>query len=68
MMNWAEAEAEFKRVIALNPRSTHANSCVWNYLMTVGRFEEAAAIARQAVDLDPLSAYAIFQVVWGAQS
>jgi TolB-like protein/Tfp pilus assembly protein PilF len=62
--NWAEAEAEYTRGIALNPRSTHAILVYGNYLMTVGRFEESAAIARQAVDLDPLSAYAIFQVGW----
>jgi serine/threonine-protein kinase len=62
--DWAGAEAEYSRGLALNPSATHAILVYGNYLMTVGRFEQAAAIAKRAVELDPLSGYAIFQVGW----
>jgi serine/threonine-protein kinase len=62
--DWAGAEAEYSRGIALNPSAAHALLIYGNYLMTLGRFEQAGTIARRAVELDPLSAYAIFQVGW----
>ncbi len=53
--DWAGAEAEFKRAIALNPHSvaSHFQYCI--YLGNVGRLEEAIAASEQAVRLDPLS-------------
>ena len=53
--DWSGLEEEFKHAIELNPG--HAIAYLWysEYLMVVGRSEEAIAIARQAQEVDPLS-------------
>jgi TolB-like protein/DNA-binding winged helix-turn-helix (wHTH) protein/Flp pilus assembly protein TadD len=54
--DWAGAESEFKRAIALHPRYPTAHQ--WyaaHYLTPKGRLEEALAEMIQARDLDPLS-------------
>lgn len=54
--DWAGAESEFKRAIALNPRYTTAHQ--WyaaHYLTPKGRLEEALAEMSQARDIDPVS-------------
>jgi serine/threonine-protein kinase len=53
---WLAAEHDFKRAIHLNPGYPIAHH--WyaiNYLVPVGRFDEAAEQLRQALELDPLS-------------
>lgn len=52
--DWDGADEEFRRGIELNPRVTHALGMYGNYLMSMGRFSEAAEIARQAIERDPL--------------
>jgi tetratricopeptide (TPR) repeat protein len=54
-LNWAAAEREFKRGIALNPSCATVHFYYANYLVAVGRFEEALAEARWAQSLDPRS-------------
>ncbi len=53
--DWAEAEKEFKKAIALNP--SYATAHHWHsvYLTAMGRPEEAMAAIRRAQQLDPLS-------------
>jgi eukaryotic-like serine/threonine-protein kinase len=54
--DWASAERNFRRSLALDPNN--ANTHHWysgDYLLTVGRFDEAVAEARRARELDPLS-------------
>jgi tetratricopeptide (TPR) repeat protein len=55
------AEREFHRALALNPTYTQARC--WHALMflqaTAGRLDEGVEEARRAVELDPLSGYAI---------
>jgi eukaryotic-like serine/threonine-protein kinase len=53
--NWAGAELEFKRAIALNPNSATVRQRYGEFLTRLGRFEEAGAELRVAQDLDPLS-------------
>jgi len=53
--NWSGAEAEFKRAIELNPRSSEARRQYGWYLSVVGRHEEAIEEAELARELDPLS-------------
>lgn len=57
---WAEAEREFLRALELNPR--YLQNLDWYALFYVvcieGRFDEAIALAKRAVQYDPLSAYA----------
>ncbi len=54
--NWAEAERNFRRSLALDPNN--ANTHHWyngDYLLSVGRMDEAVREARRARELDPLS-------------
>jgi serine/threonine-protein kinase len=53
---WADAEREFQRALELNPR--HPDAYHWyaiNYLVPLGRFDEASQMLKDAADADPLS-------------
>jgi len=53
---WAEAEAEFRRALDLNPNSAQAHQWYGNlFLGPMGRHTEAIAELQRAVNLDPLS-------------
>lgn len=54
--NWEEAEKEFKRGIELNPNDPSSYSHYAMYLGVLGRFGEAVAAVKRAIELDPLSA------------
>ncbi|HZI76830.1 MAG TPA: tetratricopeptide repeat protein, partial [Gemmatimonadales bacterium] len=54
--DWPSADRNFKKSLALDPNN--ANTYHWyngDFLLTVGRTDEALALARRAKDLDPLS-------------
>ncbi|MGB7070692.1 MAG: tetratricopeptide repeat protein [Pyrinomonadaceae bacterium] len=53
--DWKESEIEFKRAIELNPN--YATSYHWYSILlrSLGRFDETAAVLKQAEKLDPLS-------------
>ena len=54
--DWPSAERNFRRSLALDPNN--ANTHHWysgHYLLTVGRNDDAVAMARRARELDPLS-------------
>jgi tetratricopeptide (TPR) repeat protein len=53
--NWPAAEREFRRAIALNPSDQHAHHMYANYLVAMGRLDEAIAERLRALELDPLS-------------
>lgn len=53
--NWDEAEAEFKRALALNPSLVEARYEYAWLLASIGRFAEAIVEAERAVHVDPLS-------------
>jgi DNA-binding winged helix-turn-helix (wHTH) protein/TolB-like protein/Flp pilus assembly protein TadD len=54
--DWPGAEAEFKRAIELNPNYSSAHYFyALNYLVPMGRLDEAAAQLRRARDLEPFS-------------
>jgi TolB-like protein/DNA-binding SARP family transcriptional activator len=53
--NWAAAEREFRRAVALNPSDQHAHHMYANYLVAMGRMDEAIAERIRALELDPLS-------------
>jgi TolB-like protein/Flp pilus assembly protein TadD len=51
-----ESEEEFKRAIELNPNYATAHHWYGNSLLvTLGRFDEAVAQGKRAIELDPLS-------------
>ncbi len=51
--DWAGAEDEFKRAIALNPGYDNAHHWYSHELMALGRTDEAMAQARRALELSP---------------
>jgi TolB-like protein/tetratricopeptide (TPR) repeat protein len=55
LWQWAEAEKEFKRAIALNPSYPTAYHWYSIFLRNMGRYDESATIITRAHELDPLS-------------
>lgn len=53
--NWLAAGREFRRAIDINPNYANAHFYYSNYLIAVGRIDEAIAEARYALALDPVS-------------
>jgi TolB-like protein/DNA-binding winged helix-turn-helix (wHTH) protein/Tfp pilus assembly protein PilF len=53
--DWVTAEKQFRRAIELNPNYATAHQWYAEYLMWVGRFDEAFEESEQARRLDPLS-------------
>ena len=53
--NWAEAEREFQRALALNPNYATGHHWYSVYLTAMGRPREALAEIKRAQELDPLS-------------
>jgi DNA-binding winged helix-turn-helix (wHTH) protein/Tfp pilus assembly protein PilF len=51
--DWAEAEAEISRALALSPSSVTSHRIYGDYLMAMGRFEEALVERRKTAMLDP---------------
>lgn len=51
----SEAEKEYKRAIELDPNNATAHQWHGNFLMDMGRFDEAIAEMKRAIELDPLS-------------
>ncbi|HUE83518.1 MAG TPA: tetratricopeptide repeat protein [Pyrinomonadaceae bacterium] len=53
--DYAGAEYEFKRAIALDPRNAHIHNWYGWYLGLMGRFDESLKELKRARELDPLS-------------
>jgi serine/threonine protein kinase/tetratricopeptide (TPR) repeat protein len=53
--DWTAAGKHFEQAFALNPRSVPYHLYYPLYIASLGRFEEALAVANRAVDLDPAS-------------
>ena len=58
--DWSGAEAALRRALELNPNYAWGHAFWSEWLLIMGRYEEAVAEARLAVELDPLSASLIF--------
>jgi serine/threonine protein kinase/Tfp pilus assembly protein PilF len=54
--DWAAAEREFARALALNPNDAPAHEYYSWYLISMGRVDQAIQEGQRAVELDPLSA------------
>ena len=63
--NWAEAEKNFLKAIELGPGYPTAHHWYGEYLVVVGRFEEAFAEARNAHEFDPFSLIINIFSGWG---
>ncbi len=55
LWQWAEAEREYKKAIALNPNYATAYHWYSILLRKLGRFDEAALMIKRALEIDPLS-------------
>lgn len=53
--DWATAEREYQRALALNSGDARSHHWYAGYLVYVGRFEEGVTEEKRARDLDPLS-------------
>jgi len=53
--DWQRAEHEFKKSISLNPSYAQARLWYSQFLVGMGRFDEAIAEARRAQELDPVN-------------
>jgi serine/threonine protein kinase/Tfp pilus assembly protein PilF len=62
--NWPGAECGFKRALELNPGHATAHHWYAEYLLAMGRQEEAIAEIKQAQELDPLSLIISSVVGW----
>jgi tetratricopeptide (TPR) repeat protein len=62
--DWSGAESEFKRAIELNPKYDTAYRKYSNYLVAMGRSDEATGAAKKALELDPLSATLSTHLAW----
>lgn len=60
--DWPAAEKEFRRAIELNPRYATAHQWYGGYLSATGRFREADAEKKRALELEPLSLIINFEV------
>jgi tetratricopeptide (TPR) repeat protein len=58
------AEADYRKAIELNSGSDLAHREYANFLLAMGRIDEAVDMAKIAQSLDPLSVYATHQVGW----
>jgi serine/threonine protein kinase/tetratricopeptide (TPR) repeat protein len=62
--DWAAAERELTRAIALNPEYAQARQWTGNFLAAMGRFEDAIVRVREAQRLDSLSPAIRADVAW----
>jgi adenylate cyclase len=62
--DWAGAESEFRRAIALNPSYAYAHDQYGVLLASQGRLDEALAENKRAAELDPLSPVVPFDMVF----
>ena len=62
--DWAGAEREYRRAIELNPGYATGHQWYSEFLVAMGRHEEAVAEARRAYELDPLSLPVNLNVGW----
>jgi serine/threonine protein kinase/Tfp pilus assembly protein PilF len=53
--DWEEAERNYKRALELNPRYATAHHWYAEYLVSMGRMDEAMMEAKRALEFDPLS-------------
>ena len=61
---WPETQAEFERSIALNPVYPYSNHWHAEYLMTMGRHDQAIAEMKKCQELDPLSLIISVAIGW----
>ncbi|HYI09779.1 MAG TPA: protein kinase [Thermoanaerobaculia bacterium] len=64
--DWTAAEREYLRALELNPNYATARQWYAEMLTAAGRFDEAAAQGKKALELDPMSPIINAVVVWNS--
>jgi TolB-like protein/Tfp pilus assembly protein PilF/tRNA A-37 threonylcarbamoyl transferase component Bud32 len=64
--DWTAAEREYRRAIELSPNYATARQWYAEMLTATGRFDEAAAQGRKALELDPMSPIINAVVAWNS--
>ena len=54
-LDYSGAEKEFQRALELNPRNTHALTHYGRLVQCLGRFDEAIALRKREIEIDPLN-------------
>jgi serine/threonine-protein kinase len=62
--DWAAAEREYQLTVELNPNNPDARQFYGVFLASRGRFEQAVGEGRRALESDPLSLSAHFNMAW----
>jgi Tfp pilus assembly protein PilF len=62
--DWESAEKEFDQAISLNPSYAIAHKEYGEYLVKLGRFDDAQRVLNKAKELDPLSLPILSIVAW----
>src|SRR5262249_39147860 len=62
--DWSATEAEYKQATALNPNYASAHFWYSNYLVAMGRLDEAMKEIERARDIDPFS---VPYTIWRGQ-
>jgi TolB-like protein/Tfp pilus assembly protein PilF len=62
--NWRAAEAEFRRALALQPRSTEAYQAYARFLVAMGRRSESVQASEQALNLSPAAPQLLEHLGW----
>ncbi len=60
--DWSGAQQALRRAIELNPNSALGHAILSDWLLAIGRYEEAITETQIAIELDPLSAGLIFKL------
>ena len=62
--DWPGADSAFRRAVALAPADAGVHYAYTPYLTAMGRFDEAIAEGRRAIELDPLTLTTSLQLGW----
>jgi TolB-like protein/Tfp pilus assembly protein PilF len=62
--DWAATDRSYRRALELSPNSSLAHRSRGDFLVMVGRAEEAIAESRRALELDPLSTLSYRELGW----
>jgi len=60
--DWSGAEAALRRALELNPNYAWGHAFLSEWLLMMGRHEEAISEAQRGIELDPLSASLVFKL------
>jgi TolB-like protein/Tfp pilus assembly protein PilF len=60
--DWTGADSEFRRALQLNPSSAGAHASYGEFLLLMGRTDEAMVETRRGQEIDPLSAFPYWEM------